>query len=986
MNKKIILLVLILPLFLMVSLFAATRTLSLAVEVPVSGIDILGEPIVYLDLDRNETYRVDYAVYPTNAKNRDVSFSTEKVGESDLCELIFSEGELVPQTAGTAKVTLSTVDGGYKDSFIVEVSSGRLESIECSVERDSLSVGETVTVSTVFRPSGASNRLLRYTSSNPLVATVDGNGVIRGVGRGSAVITVISEADPSIRDTVALTVTQEEQLVFPEDRVVTASKSGSLNLSVRDEHDYTYTYAAVDKNGQALSSDRFRLTFDTANAGSGHILVRYELLDTAYLGAVTVTVTARFDGTALTEACEIVFANDFEIAFPQEVVALEAGKSLPIPFVLTPSNASVTYTATLSNENALALAVTSGTVVLHTQRAGVSTLTLSATDTVSGITKTATVPVVIKPTSLLIAEGGKTYGLENCLTVGGSEFGGGASTVALTLKPNANEVGVGFADCLSFVTDNPKVTADRNGVLSIDESFVGTVTVRGVFSAHGVRFEGAPISVLCVGDGVNVRSFKALYETVGAGKPAVLFADIVDDFGYIDGQMYYTEETVEKIHTTYDDTFYKNGERESEATVKVLLSFTNDLYGNGYAINAGNVTMQLDSSGALKGDALFRGPLNFVSLTENMASVKAQDNICFALYEGVSIRNVELYGCTPQSPDDKVDLTDLDYVGTTVEVLGDGVEILYSRLGYGRTVLRVFGDAADSSKKISVKVSNSVLSHAREFILRMGSNAFVDPAAGESFTPARLPGDSGMSFPAQKTYETMSPEEKAAYDEQFVKTFVNVKNSVFTEAGIFAVGIDSHFSGLYLDRGSTAVGATFSSLVPDWHDLAKTSYGAKLTFEGDVRLYSWKELGMIDSSTLIEVNERLSESYPDLDLSLNVADMVETVAEKPGFGNIVYKKNGKSFAHAGITFFGGGRNYGVFEYKEPASSQIAEIDAFRPYEVNLADAGKAFLNSAAGSESFYFLLYDGLSAFLPEEQERLLAEGGSAYDFITRRD
>ena len=52
MNKKIILLLLILPLFLMVSLFAATRTVSLAVEVPVSGIEILGDRIVYLDLDQ----------------------------------------------------------------------------------------------------------------------------------------------------------------------------------------------------------------------------------------------------------------------------------------------------------------------------------------------------------------------------------------------------------------------------------------------------------------------------------------------------------------------------------------------------------------------------------------------------------------------------------------------------------------------------------------------------------------------------------------------------------------------------------------------------------------------------------------------------------------------------------------------------------------------------------------------------------------------
>ena len=31
-------------------------------------------------------------------------------------------------------------------------------------------------------------------------------------------------------------------------------------------------------------------------------------------------------------------------------------------------------------------------------------------------------------------------------------------------------------------------------------------------------------------------------------------------------------------------------------------------------------------------------------------------------------------------------------------------------------------------------------------------------------------------------------------------------------------------------------------LIDSWHDLAKTSYGAKLTFEGDVRMYGWKDI------------------------------------------------------------------------------------------------------------------------------------------------
>ena len=66
MNKKLISLILVLPLILMISLFTAVNTVSLAVSVPVSKIEILGPEIVYLDLDKQEKHFIEYAVYPTD--------------------------------------------------------------------------------------------------------------------------------------------------------------------------------------------------------------------------------------------------------------------------------------------------------------------------------------------------------------------------------------------------------------------------------------------------------------------------------------------------------------------------------------------------------------------------------------------------------------------------------------------------------------------------------------------------------------------------------------------------------------------------------------------------------------------------------------------------------------------------------------------------------------------------------------------------------
>ena len=58
----------------------------------------------------------------------------------------------------------------------------------------------------------------------------------------------------------------------------------------------------------------------------------------------------------------------------------------------------------------------------------------------------------------------------------------------------------------------------------------------------------------------------------------------------------------------------------------------------------------------------------------------------------------------------------------------------------------------------------------------------------------------------------------ANYEKDYIKTFVNVSNTVFKDAGIFAVGIDSHFAGEALHDG--------------------INVGLSSTFKGSVQLHS----------------------------------------------------------------------------------------------------------------------------------------------------
>jgi hypothetical protein len=84
--------------------------------------------------------------------------------------------------------------------------------------------------------------------------------------------------------------------------------------------------------------------------------------------------------------------------------------------------------------------------------------------------------------------------------------------------------------------------------------------------------------------------------------------------------------------------------------------------------------------------------------------------------------------------------------------------------------------------------------------------------------------------------------------------------------------------------------------------------------------------------------------------------------------------------HAGIAFFGGGKNYGVLEYK---NFEFYEFS--KPYEISLEDAGRIELTLAAGTEDFYFVLYDSTTLnFLYETQEKMRKDPNEGYSCLKK--
>ena len=707
---------------------------------------------------------------------------------------------------------------------------------------------------------------------------------------------------------------------------------------------------------------------------------------------VIISFKAYDDGALVAEKSwyiEKVKKPDLTIGDKSGIVGITVGDRNAMQRVNNNSDITFKYQMSYSNGN---VQISEGGDMLNIAplKAGVTNVTITATNSMNALeTIELQYCVVVKPSAFGIAD--VTYGIENIWTIGGFN---GETLPALGLSYAG--IGEDFLQHITWVTDNADVSVN-NGAISFatTDKAAELVNVVARFSYGGITLDTQPITIRCVYSGVNVFNYNDLYtETLKSDpRPIVLQNSIKDDFSASN----YTE-----MHTTYEDGYYANANILDQAKVKVLLQFRSDVYGNGYEINAHNATVgTLDSTGALTSASIFRGPLNLIAFSDSGSdlsiSAKAQDNICFAAYDNVTLNNLVLKSCDLESVDGKIELNDLNYAGTTVEVLGDNVTIEYCRITNGRNIVRVFGHESDETKVINVTIKNSILSYAREYILRMGSNRFVactytaeeldalmqynsdHGIVDNSPASPLLPGDSGNDYQISKKlngYSSMTAAQQAEYDEKYIMTFVTVENTVFEEAGIFAIALESHFAGSYLQGGSTFGSDLGVTGFTHWHDLAKTSYGSKLVFEGDVRLYNWKKLQDIDSSVLIDNGFIGGENYPlfaekGFDITtfeFNINDLIKVVRDKPGYKNIIDDIDGDEYVHNGIVVYGGGKNYSIFQNNVDS---VEFNHAFQHYPVSFADVDQQLLTLAAGAEEFAFFIYDKNGTFNYSDQKNL---------------
>ena len=144
-----------------------------------------------LTLTVGDTSTLTATVSPSNATNKNVSWSSSNTNVAT----VDTSGKVTAKAAGTATITVTTVDGSKKATCNVTVNAANVPVTGVTLNKTSLTltVGGNETLSATVNPSNATNKGVTWSSSNTGVATVDSNGKVTAKAKGSATITVTTE-------------------------------------------------------------------------------------------------------------------------------------------------------------------------------------------------------------------------------------------------------------------------------------------------------------------------------------------------------------------------------------------------------------------------------------------------------------------------------------------------------------------------------------------------------------------------------------------------------------------------------------------------------------------------------------------------------------------------------------------------------------------------------------------------------------------------
>jgi uncharacterized protein YjdB/glycosidase len=339
------------------------------------------------------TQQLNAAITPANATNQNVTWTSSNTAIAT----VNASGLVTAVAAGTATITVKTVDGNKTATSAITVAAIPVSSVAVSPTSASLYAGNTQQLSATISPANATNKTVTWSSSNTAIATVNSSGLVTAVSAGTATITATTQ-DGNKTASAAITVNPNTSFTvyfykpsnwgtgikiyywnaLPTGVLANATWPG-VNMTDSGNGWYSYTFTNVNSTN-LIFNDGTNQTADLSRNKTGWYM------NSTWYDSNPGT------GVAVTS-----------VSLSPSSASLNAGGTQQLTPTVLPANAtnkSVTYS---SNNTAVATVNSSGLITAVAN--GTATITVS---TVDG-NKTSTCIVTVSTTS----GGGNYYTIKN---------------------------------------------------------------------------------------------------------------------------------------------------------------------------------------------------------------------------------------------------------------------------------------------------------------------------------------------------------------------------------------------------------------------------------------------------------------------------------------------------------------------------------------------------------------------------------------------
>ena len=181
----------------------ANRVIKVLDPIHVTAMTI-DKDTVFLPVGKKDTLTA--RILPAEALNKKVTWTSTNPSFAAVERLTDTTAVVTGKTVGVAMIVGETEDGNFKDTCYIYVRNAvELKAIKLDKQKIRLKLNTTDTLAVAFSPANASDQRVKFLSADTSIATVDANGVIKGLKTGTIYVSVTS-LEGGFKDSCEVTV------------------------------------------------------------------------------------------------------------------------------------------------------------------------------------------------------------------------------------------------------------------------------------------------------------------------------------------------------------------------------------------------------------------------------------------------------------------------------------------------------------------------------------------------------------------------------------------------------------------------------------------------------------------------------------------------------------------------------------------------------------------------------------------------------------